>query len=92
MSGTYEKIDNQSADHECRKPGWWSRRWHHAGVGTIWRCECGRRYMWRVPHLLSDPMWEDMTAPNFVKYGPQIERIFDVVLGPSWEVEETIRG
>jgi hypothetical protein len=76
MTGRYELIDDQPPEHQCHLPGWFSRRWHSAGVGSIWRCGvCGRRYMWRVPHLGVTPEWWDMNSHNFLHYGPYSQRI-----------------
>ncbi len=83
MSGTYERIDNQPVEHRCRRPGYWNRRWNGVGIGSIWRCgECGRRWMWHVPHLFSEPDWDAMDSHNFRMYGPpDPEEVLDKVLG-----------
>ncbi len=76
MSGTYERIGDEPARHVCRKPGWWSRRWHRAGIGTVWRCGCGRRYVWREDYLISGgPLWMPLDEPF-------IEDVLDKVFGP----------
>ncbi len=85
MSGTYEKIDNQPSKHECTPPGFWSRWWHRVGIGTIWRCECGSRWEWKVDSM----MWP---YPSWVSLEWEAEgkRRLAATLGLRYE--ETIRG
>src|SRR5258708_6097560 len=62
VSGKYERIDDDPdpRPHPCRTPGAFSRWRNHVGFGTIWQCECGRRYRWvaGIP-LYPYPFWED---------------------------------
>lgn len=63
MSGTYEKIENRepSWPHKCELPGQINRWWNCVGIGSIWRCECGRRWLWDIHcPLFNYPSWEDI--------------------------------
>jgi hypothetical protein len=66
MNGEYEKIENEPdpRPHRCQTPGWF-RRWRDGvGFGTIWRCECGRRFEWGIASMRWPyPMWKAYLIP-----------------------------
>lgn len=41
-AGAGEFVRKPGEKHECRTPTWATR-------GTVWRCDCGRRWIWREP-------------------------------------------
>jgi hypothetical protein len=57
MSQGYIQHVRRSKQHRCSPPGWWRRLTEDVGYGTIWECDCGRRYIWAYENYAAGPEW-----------------------------------
>lgn len=55
-----EVLSKGAKPHYCDYPGWWRRRRLKLQQGAVWRCDCGRQWVFVSDDFQLGAYWRDL--------------------------------